>query len=79
MIHESADIFSKITAAMLKLERMDPHTKCFNKIKRRMSELLKCYTKIYWEQNITKQTALTSYCSFVTSRTSTFEGTTFVS
>lgn len=60
-VHGLASVFSKINAAMLELEAMDPNIERFNDVEHGMSELLKCYREIYEEQIITKQTTLNEF------------------
>ncbi|XP_059580411.1 tigger transposable element-derived protein 1-like [Alligator mississippiensis] len=69
-----ADAFSKVNAAILELEGMDPNVERFTKVEWQMNELLRCYCEIYEEKKkitkITKQTTLTGFFSKATPRTS---------
>ncbi|XP_059583646.1 tigger transposable element-derived protein 1-like [Alligator mississippiensis] len=68
-----AGVFSKVNAAILELEGMDPNVERFTKVERQMNELLRCYREIYEEKKkitkITKQTTLTGFFSKAIPRT----------
>jgi len=67
-----AGVFSKVNAAILELEGMDPNVERFTKVERQMNELLRCYREIYEEKKkITTQTTLTGFFSKATPRTPT--------
>lgn len=50
-------VFSKVNAAMLELEGMDPNVERFTKVERQMNRILRCYREIYEKKKkIKKQT-----------------------
>ncbi|XP_018419693.1 PREDICTED: tigger transposable element-derived protein 1-like [Nanorana parkeri] len=65
-----AGVFSKVNAAMLELEAMDPIVERFTKVERQISEFLRCYREIYEaKKKMTKQTTLSGFFSKTTPRT----------
>lgn len=65
-----AGVFSKVNAAMLQLESMDPNVERFTKVERQISQVLQCYREIYEEKKkMTKQTTLSGYFWKVTPST----------
>ena len=67
-----AGVFSKVNAALLELEGMDPNVERFTKVERQMNELLRCYREIYEEKKkLSQQTTLTRFFSKATTCTTT--------
>nr|XP_020665086.1 tigger transposable element-derived protein 1 [Pogona vitticeps]XP_020665087.1 tigger transposable element-derived protein 1 [Pogona vitticeps] len=66
-----AGVFSKVNAALLELEGMDPNVERFTRVEQQMNELLRCYREIYEEQKkLTKQTTISRCFSKATPRIS---------
>ena len=42
-----AGMFSKVNAALLQLEGMDPNVERFSKVEQQIKELMRCYREIY--------------------------------